>query len=91
LQGIGGGITGEAETLDASNKGIHIMLGGLAFQIFSLLLFMCVWTWFILRLRKGLENPVGEKSDADFSNLITSFKFKAFKVGTYSKLESSLS
>jgi len=67
------------------------MLGGLAFQLFSLLLFMCVWTWFILRLRKGLENPVGEKSDTDFSNLTTSFKFKAFKVGTYSKLESSLS
>lgn len=67
------------------------MLGGLSFQIFSLLLFMGVWIVFNLRVRNGLENPLEEKSEVDFSNLTTSFKFKGLKVGTYSKLKGSLS
>ena len=80
-------MTATAKTLHFSNLGIHIMLGGLSFQIFSLLLFMSVWTGFNLRVRKGLKNPVEEKSDVDFTSLTTSSKFKALKVGMYSKLK----
>lgn len=83
-------MTASAKTLHFSNLGIHIMLGGLSFQIFSLLLFMGVWTGFNLRLRNGLKNPLEEKSDVDFSSLTTSFKFKALKVGTYIRFKGSL-
>jgi|SRR6266480_6302063 len=91
LQSIGGSITGSAKTLPVSNRGIHIMLGGLSFQIFSLLVFMGLWIEFNLRLRK-IEN-VGEKSKVDFSGLTASFKFKAFQGGmflTYISLSSSM-
>lgn len=63
------------------------MLGGLSFQIFSLLVFMGLWIEFNLRLRKSKLENVGEKSTMDFSGLTASFKFKAFKGGMYSNLQ----
>ncbi|KIW02276.1 uncharacterized protein PV09_06426 [Verruconis gallopava] len=52
LQGTGGGIAATANGVAGSNAGRNIMLAGLVFQVFSLLVFMGLWLEFIFRLSK---------------------------------------
>jgi len=63
LQGAGGGIAATAATQDQSqiNLGTNIMIGGLSFQVFSLLLFMALCADFALRIRKVPEPQRSEE------------------------------
>jgi RTA1 like protein len=58
-------------------KGVHIMIAGMAYQVFSLALFMILWGEFALRASRAPS----EKRNARFEKLQSSFKFKAFQAG----------
>ncbi|KAE9377444.1 putative RTA1 domain protein [Stipitochalara longipes BDJ] len=51
LQSIGGGITATAGDKRTSNAGVHIMVAGLALQVFSLVLYMVLCLEFAWRVR----------------------------------------
>jgi hypothetical protein len=53
-QSVGGGIADTAANKQASNKGVHIMVAGLAFQIVSMTFFVVLVLAFFLRVRKDL-------------------------------------
>lgn len=74
LQSIGGGITSTAGDQSTSNAGVHIMVAGLAFQVFSLVLFMflCLeFAWYVRDARK----------DERFVDLRRTGAFRVFKYG----------
>lgn len=77
LQAAGGAIASIANDKKTNDLGVHILIAGLAFQVFSLTLFMVICAEFALRVRRG----PGEM-DVTFSQLRNSFKFKAFQFGT---------
>jgi hypothetical protein len=84
LQVSGGAIAGNAgdnykdESAHRQRmKGVHIMLAGLAYQVFSLALFMILWGEFTLRASRAPS----EKRAACFEKLRSSSKFKAFQAG----------
>ncbi|KAJ5247785.1 RTA1 domain protein [Penicillium chermesinum] len=52
LQAAGGAITSTADTQSLTNTGINIMIAGLAFQVFSLALFICLSAEFLMRVRR---------------------------------------
>jgi hypothetical protein len=55
LQATGGAIADTADTSKGSDQGTHIMVGGLAFQVLSLLLFMALtleFSWSVRRDQK---------------------------------------
>ncbi|TGO49510.1 hypothetical protein BCON_0208g00130 [Botryotinia convoluta] len=76
LQAAGGAIASTAVTLDDKDVGKNIMLAGLAFQVFSLILFAILCTDFAWRVRraKGAWN-------ARYINLVSSALFKSFLGG----------
>lgn len=76
LQAAGGAIASIADDKKTSDLGVHIMVAGLAFQVFSLALFMVICADFALRVRRS-----GGEKDVSFSQLRNSFKFKAFQFG----------
>lgn len=51
LQAAGGAITSIADTKNLSDIGVNIMIAGLAFQVFSLALFITLVAEFLLRVR----------------------------------------
>lgn len=53
-QSVGGGIADTSSNKEQSNKGVHIMVAGLAFQIVSMTFFMVLVGSFFLRVRKDL-------------------------------------
>jgi hypothetical protein len=53
-QSVGGGIADMSTTKSGSNTGVHIMVGGLAFQIVSMTFFSILVASFFLRVRKDL-------------------------------------
>ncbi|ESZ94222.1 hypothetical protein SBOR_5397 [Sclerotinia borealis F-4128] len=73
LQAAGGAIASLADTVDQSNLGKNIMLAGLGFQVFSLVLFSILCADFAWRVRcaKGTWNP-------RYIDLVSSTLFKAF-------------
>lgn len=74
LQSIGGGITSTAGDQSASDAGVHIMVAGLAFQVFSLVLFMVLcleFAWYARRARK----------EERFVDLRGTGAFRVFKYG----------
>jgi hypothetical protein len=79
LQGAGGGIAATAASGDQSqiNLGTNIMIGGLSFQVFSLLLFMILCVDFALRIRKVPEPQRNEEYQA----LRRTRLFKGFLLG----------
>ncbi len=85
LQGLGGGVAASANSTSGKNLGKNILLAGLAFQVFSLLLFATCCAEFAWRLRtnKAARNP-------KFTNLVESRLFKCFLYGM-SKIPSLLS
>jgi hypothetical protein len=52
LQATGGAIADTASTTYGSHQGTHVMVGGLAFQVLSLLLFIALATEFFLNVRR---------------------------------------
>jgi RTA1 like protein len=85
LQAIGGSIAATANTKANGDMGAHIMIGGLGFQIFSLLMFMLLWVDFNLRMRKAKSMDAGSTEDEalELSEVKATFKFKAFKAGEF--------
>ncbi len=77
LQGLGGGIAATAISNSSKTLGKNIMVAGLAFQVFSLILFTICCGEFALRLRqnRGCWNP-------KFLTLVNSRLFKCFLWGT---------
>jgi hypothetical protein len=65
LQGVGGGIaaTGVSDQ-NQLNVGTDIMIAGLSFQVFSLLLFMALCADFALRIRKLRESEKNEQYES---------------------------
>ncbi len=58
LQSIGGGITSTASDKSSSDAGLHIMVAGLAFQVFSLVVFMVLcldFAWCVKRVHDAKE------------------------------------
>ena len=76
LQGLGGGVAATANSISGKNLGKNIMIAGLAFQVFSLLLFASCCGEFAWRLRtnKAARNP-------KFTSLVESRLFKYFLFG----------
>lgn len=76
LQAAGGAIASTATTLDDKDVGKNIMLAGLGFQVFSLVLFAILCTEFAWRVRrsKGAWNP-------RYIDLVSSAVFKSFLGG----------
>ena len=76
LQSIGGGITSTASDKSTSDAGVHIMVAGLAFQVFSLALFMVLcleFAWCVRRARNAKEER--------FEDLRSTGGFRVFKYG----------
>lgn len=63
-------------TLSQTQLGINIMLGGLACQVASLLIFACACAEYAFRLYRDREDW-----NLDYKNLYTSRLFKAFLLG----------
>lgn len=85
LQAIGGSFAATATTKADGDMGAHIMIGGLAFQVFSLLMFMILWVDFNLRVRKAKATDAGSADEEllELAEVRASFKFKAFKAGGF--------
>ena len=76
LQGTGGGIASTGDTHSTVQAGVNIMITGLSFQVFSLLLFMVLcadYAWTVNKRNSELAPRSVE--------LRNSFKFKAFQGG----------
>ncbi|GLA64512.1 hypothetical protein AtubIFM56815_010454 [Aspergillus tubingensis] len=75
LQAVGGALASSAGDGDTSESdtGVNIMIAGLAFQVFSLLVFMVLASEFAYRVRKS---PKSENDD--FTSLRMSPKWKMF-------------
>ncbi|KIM88107.1 hypothetical protein PILCRDRAFT_247709 [Piloderma croceum F 1598] len=56
VQAIGGGKASVAKTLQGANHGAHIMLGGIVFQLVSLIIYALCATEFLLRFAK--DKPI---------------------------------
>jgi RTA1 like protein len=84
LQGAGGGIAATAGpgNLTQANLGTNIIIAGLSFQVFSLLLFMILCVDFALRIRKVPEPQRSEEYQA----LRRTKLFKGFLLGMLIKL-----
>jgi hypothetical protein len=84
LQGAGGGIAATAGPGDQTqlNLGTNIMIAGLSFQVFSLLLFMILSADFALRIRKVPESQRNE----GYQSLREPRLFKGFLLGMLATL-----
>ncbi|KAI9726216.1 MAG: hypothetical protein M1828_001890 [Chrysothrix sp. TS-e1954] len=77
LQAVGGSLCSVADNPDLLNKGINIMIAGLAFQVFSLLCFIVTSVFFLTAVRRS-----GMAPNPKFTQLQNSFKFRvAFQIG----------
>ena len=78
LQGTGGGIAAvyASDESDTAEMGVHIMVGGLAWQVATMVLFALACGDFVLRLRRGV-GPLNPR----FAPLRNTFKWKAFLFG----------
>ncbi|KAI9670249.1 MAG: hypothetical protein M1831_006463 [Alyxoria varia] len=74
LQAVGGALTSVAETTQNRDIGVNVMIAGLAFQVFSLFLFMSVCTAFAVNVIRS-RKPANPK----FTQLRSRFVFRAFQ------------
>ncbi|KAF4636743.1 hypothetical protein G7Y89_g1334 [Cudoniella acicularis] len=72
LQSIGGGITSTASDKSTSNAGVHIIVAGLALQVFSLVLFMVLCLEFAWCVRDA-------RKEERFVDLRSTGAFRVFK------------
>ena len=84
LQGTGGGIASTGKTSSTKHAGINIMIAGLSFQVFSLLLFMMLCADYAWNIRKR-NSELAPRS----LELRNSFKFKAFQLCQFPLLSQS--
>jgi RTA1 like protein len=77
LQSIGGGITSTSNDKTEEDTGLHIMVAGLAFQVFSLVLFMVLCAEFVYCVRRCRE-----AKEPRFEELRNTGMFKAFPYGS---------
>ena len=84
LQGVGGAIAATAapRNLTQVNLGTNIMIAGLSFQVFSILLFMALCVDFALRIRKVPEPQRNE----EYRALRGTRLFKGFLLGMLIRL-----
>ncbi|CAJ2502614.1 Uu.00g100080.m01.CDS01 [Anthostomella pinea] len=87
LQAAGGALSAIADTKAQEDTGVHIMIAGLAFQVFSLLLFIGLCTDFTIRLRNGRKTGMswqmqgGAKSTGSItSNVDTSYESEGSRI-----------
>jgi hypothetical protein len=76
LQAVGGGIAASTKNSALLNSGKNVMLAGLGFQVFSLVLFSIAAGWFAKNVWSGKGSW-----NTRYSNLIHSRLFKAFLIG----------
>jgi len=81
LQAIGGAIAATADTPDVADKGVNIMIAGLVFQVASLILFLILWGEFALCARAAPADKIEQR----FSDVRSSFRFKAFCCSEYTQ------
>lgn len=80
LQAIGGAITSGAESGSSElDKGVNIMIAGLAYQVISIFGFMAAMGWFAFNVWNGRRN--GKAFSNHFAYLRMLTKFKLFLVG----------
>ncbi|KAL9091274.1 MAG: hypothetical protein Q9165_004908 [Trypethelium subeluteriae] len=79
LQAVGGALAAQANTNSQQQTGINIMIAGLAYQVFSLLLFLALWGEFALRIRRASEDQKNPK----YLALRASNKFKYFQFALF--------
>ncbi len=86
LQGTGGALADTASDIKGRDQGTHIMVGGLAFQVLTLLNFMAVAGEVCLRVQKAqLQNAsvkVRSGSEGSAAPLKRSKNFELFLIGT---------
>ena len=80
LQAAGGALAAEANTKSDENIGADIMIAGLSFQVFSLLLFLALWGDFAMRIHKATE----DQKDTRYAALRASSWFRYFQYCMYS-------
>ncbi|KAF1816639.1 putative sphingoid long-chain base transporter RSB1 [Eremomyces bilateralis CBS 781.70] len=84
LQAIGGGIAASASHSDRDpTAGNNIMIAGLAFQVFTMLMFIIfslVFAWRVYSLMRSQGADAALEQGAGLATLRSSFKFKAFIV-----------
>ena len=79
LQAIGGGMASVASHQDKSPaNGDHIMVAGLAFQVFTLLVFMCLCADFAVKTLRRIRTMGDTALDPRHSDLRSRLSFKAF-------------
>ncbi|KAL8869413.1 MAG: hypothetical protein Q9174_004289 [Haloplaca sp. 1 TL-2023] len=76
LQGVGGGIAASADSDSTSDAGGRLMLAGIVWQVFTLIVFAALCTDYALRAHKNKHTRT-----AAASNLLRTFKFQAFIAG----------
>ncbi|KAL8813899.1 MAG: hypothetical protein Q9223_006842 [Gallowayella weberi] len=76
LQGAGGGIAASADTDSASDVGANLMLAGIVWQVFTLVVFAALAGDFILRVKGARSNLTLAAAE-----LLQSTKFRLFTVG----------
>jgi hypothetical protein len=94
LQGTGGALADTASDIKGRDQGTHIMVGGLAFQVLTLLVFMAVAAEFALGVRKAQIRNASVKVEAGREGSAAEKKkesgFKLFLVGTITLLPSPI-
>ena len=78
LQALGGALASMADTRDQSDLGKNIMLAGLGFQVFSLILFTLCAGEFALRVMKKKS-----RWNVQYIDLVNSKLFKSFLLGLF--------
>ncbi|KAG0674532.1 hypothetical protein C6P40_002163 [Pichia californica] len=64
LQAVGGGVAaGALSVYQSTQQGSNIMVGGLAYQVFTIALFQCFWYLFFYRVYKSYK----KNGDAEFN------------------------
>ncbi|KAG5366275.1 Protein RTA1 [Yarrowia sp. B02] len=87
IQAIGGGISATAlyDNKD-TDDGTHIMVAGMAFQVFTMSVFFLMTTDFLWRVHKGIRNPNVMDSRANDPEIVAireSPKMKYFVIAVY--------
>ena len=77
VQAVGGALTSSAETDNARQTGVDILISGLTFQAFSLALFFSLCAEFAMRVRKADSSL----RDPRFESLRATPRFKLFIYG----------
>jgi hypothetical protein len=92
LQAVGGAIADTANNNTDSDKGTHIMVAGLAFQVLNLLVFMAVAGAFAFKVNRHrkLERNTSVLSDRSLSEKVNGRSAGSFKIFLFGEQATSL-